>query len=130
MNIHLRKFRRIIRELALPDPDLFFSRKLYDIVGGFNEKYTLQEEWPFFIKVLDANYHVGALENKLVKYRISYTSATHDKTKKRTVKKICAKDNLYFYWDEIFYRLLKEKDFYYAFKQLYFYSLWYLKEII
>lgn len=78
----LEQKKQIVKDLFLPDPGLFFSRKLYNLVGGFDENYKLQEEWPFFMKVLDANVHIEALNKKLVCYRITSSSATHGKTKK------------------------------------------------
>lgn len=113
--------RRIVRESALPDPGLFFSRQLYDHVGGFEEKYKLQEEWPFFMKVLDSNYHIGALGKKLVRYRISSMGATHAKSRKSYGKKMCVKDNLVFLLDKRLKRLLKEREFLLVTNQLYHY---------
>lgn len=115
--------KRIIRELSLPDPGVFFSRKLYDSVGGFDESYKLQEEWPFFMKVLDNDYHIGAIEQKLVSYRITTQAATHGKERKSYVKRMCVKDNLVFLIKGRFKRLLKEKEYVLAFKQLYRYLL-------
>lgn len=117
--------RRIVRESALPDPGIFFSRHLYDVVGGFEEKYKLQEEWPFFMKVLDKNYHIGALDRKLVRYRISSSGVTHSKPKSYAIR-MCVKDNLDFFMDKRLKRLLDEKEFFLAFKQFYLYIRSYL----
>lgn len=122
--------KRINKELRIPDPGLFFSRRLYNEVDGFDEKYKLQEEWPFFMKVLDKNYHIGALDNKLVGYRLASTSATNGKVEKSAVKKICIKDNLDFFLDKRLKRLLREKEYALACNQLYTYIRMYLKQII
>lgn len=121
--------RRIVRESALPDPGLFFTRELYNKVAGFDEKYKLQEEWPFFMKVLDLNYHIGALEKKLVRYRISPQGVTHSKPKSYSIR-MCVKDNLDFFLDKRLKRLLKEKEYALAINQLFHYVRSYIWQLL
>lgn len=121
--------RRIIRESALPDPGIFFSRKLYDRVNGFDENYKLQEEWPFFMKVLDLNYHIGALEKKLVRYRLSSSGVSHSSTKSYAIK-MCVKDNLDFFIDKRLKRLLKEREYYLAINQFFHYFRSYIWQLL
>lgn len=65
--------KRVLKQLVFCGPGYFYSRKLYDLVGGFDEKY-LGEEWPFVIKVLYSGHQIFTIAEKLVNYRISPNS--------------------------------------------------------
>ena len=59
----------------LPGPSIFYSRDLYERIGGFDERFPMTEEWPFEIKAFKvANFHF--INETLVKYRISGESAS------------------------------------------------------
>ena len=73
------KCRRIISEYTIPGPSWFYSRKLYDEIGGFDEAYILMEEWPFAYKALKAGYDICPVDQKLVDYRFSETSVCHSR---------------------------------------------------
>ncbi len=68
------QMKRICKELCIPAPGSFFSRGLYDAVGGFDERYPFCEEWPFFYKVLKEGHRIPLLEKRLVRYRVHDTS--------------------------------------------------------
>lgn len=70
INTHQVQLRMIRTKLYIPSPAIFFSRKLFDEVGGFDERFPFCEEWPFFYKILEKGYHIGFLEKELVRYRI------------------------------------------------------------
>lgn len=72
-----KKRKRIIHEYKIPGPGWFFSRRLYDDVGGCEEKYKMLEEWPFIYKVLKKGYDLLPLEEKLILYRVSNSSVSH-----------------------------------------------------
>lgn len=108
---------RIICELAIPDPALFFSRNLFDHIGGFDENYLLQEEWPFFYKAINQGFRVFGVNAQLVKYRISPKSATHGR-KKSFATKMCIKDNLDFLLGERFWQMAKRGKILLALRQL------------
>lgn len=65
----------IIKQLFVPGPGVFHSKKLYDEVKGYDERFPMGEEWPFYLKVLEKGYSIILLDKELVKYRISNTSA-------------------------------------------------------
>ena len=46
-----KQWKRIQSSLTIPGPGYFFSRDLYDEVGGFDEDYILLEETPFVYNV-------------------------------------------------------------------------------
>jgi alpha-1,3-rhamnosyltransferase len=60
----------ILKNLFVPGPGLFFSKTLYDYIGGFDEKYPFSEEYPFIIKILYANNRIHLINKYLVHYRI------------------------------------------------------------
>lgn len=62
---------------VFPGPGWFFSRELYNEVGGFDEKYILMEEWPFANAVLNHGYRIFPLDKELVIYRVSSNSVSH-----------------------------------------------------
>lgn len=101
------KKKRIIHEFKLPGPGWFFSRKLYDDVGGFDEKYKLMEEWPYVYKVLKKGYDIIPLEKKLVDYRISNTSVCHSYNQGLIPKQFFI-DKKNFFYDTIKSELIKQ----------------------
>lgn len=65
---------QIIKKMLFPGPTYFYSKELYDVVGGFDERYKLSEEWPFCYNVIKQNYKIYVIHKKLVKYRLSTSS--------------------------------------------------------
>jgi len=88
--------KRIVEEHCLPDPAMFFSRKLYDDVGGFDEKYVLLEEWPFFYNILNNGYKVFGINERLVNYRVHAQSVSHNKRSRANT--LIQKDLLRFFF--------------------------------
>lgn len=60
----------------LPAVTAFYSRRLYEDVGGFEEAIPLMEDWPFWIKVLDRGYIFGFLDKVTAEYRFSQQSVS------------------------------------------------------
>jgi len=100
---------RIVDDHCLPDPALFFSRKLYDEVNGFDESYVLLEEWPFFFNVLNKGYKVYGIPEQLVQYRIHAKSVSHNKKNKANT--LIQKDLLKFYWKVRLKEYLKNRKY-------------------
>ena len=76
-----KQLNRIYKEYTIPGPGFFYSRSLYNLVGGFDEKYPFCEEWPFAYKVLKNGYRFYPCSDKLVNYRISTSSLCREKNK-------------------------------------------------
>lgn len=74
-----QQWNRIKHRQTFVGPTFFYSRELYDKVGGFDEKYGNCEEWPFVYKVLKSGYRVFAIDKKLVKYRVSANTLSRKK---------------------------------------------------
>ena len=70
--------KEILKDSCLPGPAWFTSKKLFDEMGGLDTsgKYP-GEEWTFSTKVLFNNYRFHVIDKKLVKYRVSPTSISH-----------------------------------------------------
>ena len=75
-----KQLKRIYKEYTIPGPGFFFSRSLYNLVSGFDEKYPFCEEWPFAYKVLKIGYKFYPCSKKLVNYRISSSSLCREKS--------------------------------------------------
>lgn len=43
--------KRVMTSLVFVGPAYFYSRELYEEVGGYTEKYGCAEEWPFVYKI-------------------------------------------------------------------------------
>lgn len=74
-----KQLHRVCREMVFPGPGYFYSRSLYDKIGGFSEEYGNFEEWPFVYKVLRAGEKIFALQKNLVKYRVSEASLSRSR---------------------------------------------------
>ena len=74
--------RRISTELAIPNPASFFTRKLYDEIGGYSEDYKYLEEWPFFFKIIINGHQIWGVNDRLVRYRLVKKSVSHNKKSK------------------------------------------------
>lgn len=77
-----QKLYRLAKEYALPGPGLFSSRKLFEELGGNDERYPMCEEIPSMYRILRAGYQVYPLEKKLVEYRYSGNSLSQHKGRK------------------------------------------------
>ena len=74
--------KRVMTDLVFVGPAYFYSRELFDEVGGFSEKYGCAEEWPFVYKVIMGGNRIYALDKKLVRYRVQNSSLCHSRDDK------------------------------------------------
>lgn len=80
MRTGLKNQQKKIREmLFIPGPGIFLSRKLYDQIGGYNERYMFADEWPQFYSIIKGGVPIRIIEDKLVNYRVSVGSLCHQK---------------------------------------------------
>lgn len=118
------KRKRIIHENIFPGPAYFYSRHLYNQVGGYDERYKLMEEWPFIYNILLSGYDIRAIDDVLVNYRISNSSVCHSG---KNVNYQFFLDNMSYFRDVILNELLKEKLYAEAIKKTWYYISRYLK---
>ena len=69
------KKRISLYTMIYPGPAWFFKRTLYDRIGGLDLDYSMLDESPFTLKVIQNNVEIYPLDKVLVKYRISDNSA-------------------------------------------------------
>lgn len=73
---YVQQKKRIISECVFVGPTYFYSRELYNEIGGFKEKYGCAEEWPFVYEVIKRGNRIFAIEKKLVRYRVQSGTLT------------------------------------------------------
>lgn len=97
--------QRICKELSIADPGMFFTRELFDSVGGFSTNYKLLEEWPFFYSTIMSGHQIVVLSQRLVRYRINPKSVSHCNISPTFVQ--LQKDLARFFWKIRLKELLK-----------------------
>lgn len=68
------QLKSICIKYTFPGPGFFYSRKIYDSIGGFDEMYPFWEEFPFVYNLLNRGVCAYALDLDLVEYRVSGSS--------------------------------------------------------
>lgn len=62
--------RQILREKNYPNaPGLFLKRTTLQAVGFFDERFEMMEDYPLWIRLVDAGYDLGHISQPLVEYR-------------------------------------------------------------
>lgn len=69
--------KRVMTSLVFVGPAYFYSRKLFEEIGGYSEKYGNAEEWPFVYKIIMGGDRIYTLNKKLVRYRVQASSLCH-----------------------------------------------------
>ncbi len=70
------KMRIAAYRLIYPGPAWFFSRRLYDSLGGLDESYSMLDETPFTFYAVQSGNEIVPVDDILVKYRVSSSSAS------------------------------------------------------
>lgn len=76
---YTKQYKRVMSQLVFVGPTYFYNRDLFDEVGGFSEKYGCFEEWPFVYKIIKLGERIYAINEKLVKYRVSESSLSRSR---------------------------------------------------
>lgn len=66
----LKQYRMFLKEYAVSSPTFFYSKKLFEAVGGFDTQYGIMEDWPFVVKCAKMGYCFRYLDKDTVFYRI------------------------------------------------------------
>jgi alpha-1,3-rhamnosyltransferase len=103
------------RQLFVPGPGLFFSKDLFDCVGGFDEKYPFAEEWPFTTKIFNTGNKIHLLDKYLYNYRIYTGSLCRDEL---GMNKRVFSDMREYFFHRGFFELIKNGDILYAWHSL------------
>lgn len=100
--------KRVMTSLVFVGPAYFYSRELFDEIGGYSEKYGCAEEWPFVYKIIMAGNRIYALNKKLVRYRVSPNSLCNSRDD-RGLGNQRVFDGMYrFFFDKAFKDLIRE----------------------
>lgn len=67
-------------KLDCPSPTWFFSRDLYNRIGGYDERFRFSDDVPFAYKILESGYFFTYLPEVTVYYRIKNTSLSNSKS--------------------------------------------------
>jgi len=117
--------RQIVKKMIFPGPTYFYSKKLCEAVGGYDERYILSEEWAFCYKVLNEGYRINVIHKPLVKYRLTSSSICRD-PKAKYGNPIWVLDNRSFFLDVRLKEMLKRGMFLSAYIQWVDYTKRYL----
>lgn len=60
----------------VPAPTVFIKRDIFSIIGNWDEKYKLMEDYPYWVKALKAGLRIGFFDELITYYRISSNSVT------------------------------------------------------
>ncbi len=109
------KYNLLLYHCTLPTPSMIISKKLLERINYLDESYTIYEEWPLLLTILENNVDIPYIDNKLVLYRCesnSLSSKTFNKSKKgeayHGASYIVYQDSLRFYKSYRRPRLLKQ----------------------
>ncbi len=109
--IYQQQLTQVLQKNVFVGPSFFYSRELFDEIGGFNISYGNGEEWPFAYKVLKSGNRIFAIDKKLVRYRFSLNSMSHFRNKSGLRNKRLELSLSQFYFDFPFKDLLKESHY-------------------
>ena len=89
----------------------FFKRSFMERFKGFDERYDLLEDYPFWLKVTKAGVKIPFLETKVAKYRQSTTSVKNPEVNTNIYNIRISKGSKRLFYDWRFKGLLKEKKY-------------------
>ena len=64
------QYREILKGNILSGPAMFIKKKTAMLLGGFDERYPMLEDLPFFLKILSNEIKIYGLDVPLVNYRV------------------------------------------------------------
>lgn len=68
---------KLVEKFSLPTTTCFFTRKLYDRVGGFDNRLPFWEDYPFFYKLLYKEIPFGFFDEETYEYNLQDDSLSH-----------------------------------------------------
>lgn len=95
--------KEILKRLFIPGPGTFFSRRLYDEVGGFDERYPFCEEDPFFGRAIASGHKIEFIDRELYRYCIRYNSLGRENVVKGLSRH--ERDRMRYFFDERYARM-------------------------
>ncbi len=124
------KFNLLLHQCALPTPSMLISKDLLEKIGYLDESYTIYEEWPLFMSILEKGVDIPYIEDETVRYRCennSLSSTNFNKSKKgesyQGARYVVYKDGLRFYKSYRRPRLVKQFRLYAIWDQDLYYKI-------
>lgn len=78
-----KQYKALLRQNCILSPAAdFLPTQLVRQVGGFDKRYPMMEDYPFYIQIMKKGYGFGLLDKKNVKYRISTGSVSNASSEK------------------------------------------------
>lgn len=111
----------VMTSMFFVGPTYFYSRELFEEIGGFTEKYGNAEEWPFVYNVIMSGYRIFAINKKLVLYRYSSKSLCHYHSKHELKKNSVFMGTYHFFFDRVFNDLIHEGKYLIAWDKAIYY---------
>ncbi len=107
-------------KLIYPGPAWFFSRKIYNTIGGLDESYSMLDETPFTFYIVQSGFEIIPIDEQLVKYRVAATSASRTGIS-ATRKSFLEQDKKFFFINQLpvmkkkcmFIQIWDQKIYYY-----------------
>lgn len=73
-----QQYHRLLLRNAIPAPTAFIRRRVFSVIGLYDEKIPLMEDWPFWLKALDLGYSLSFMNRVTVYYRVGNSLTTSD----------------------------------------------------
>jgi len=119
------QFDLLLKQDFLSAPAMgLFDREGMLSIGGFDERFKMMEDYPFYLKLSDAGYIFRLIDEELVYYRLG------DQSVRVKANYLYNKTCFEFFWKQMIRYLVKEKMFYEIARQGYQISLRYIKSYI
>lgn len=77
MDTHIQYLKLLEQNYILAPGAAFVNRQFLLGIGGYDERFPMIEDWPFFLKYMQNNYPVKFCDKTLVRYRVSRNSLSH-----------------------------------------------------
>lgn len=65
-----KQYRRYLKYHYVPGPGLFYSKKIWHELCGYDERYPFCEEYPFTLKLLKKGYIIYYIDEELYQYEV------------------------------------------------------------
>jgi len=99
------------RKLFIPGPGVFFTRRLFNKIDGFDGRYPFADEWPFVTKVFKSGEKIFLVDKYLYNYRVHEGSMCREEL---GLNKRVFVDTKRYFFNKILPDMLKAGDILYA----------------
>lgn len=99
------QYQMLLRENRIFASTVIYNRDLLKMVNGFDERFRLLEDWPFWVKITGLGYKIYHLDKALVYYRFHENSLSHGFIDPNTIYPELSKITYSFKKKELLHRL-------------------------